>query len=373
MRVAPKNTKMNTRFWTWPIAIYLFLGGLGGGTIFMAGIFFFMGLPNVNAMVEFYGVLAPEAVLYSTGAPLGFAIFLGIVCLALGCLLLIFELGQPKLFVRAFITKTAIIKWGAVLLTIAMIAALIWWVIFYWPHEWNLFWYEWTGIGVGAAAVAMVASMGLMVYTGVLLSSMKARPFWNTPAVPILFTVSALSTGCALLSLWLGGSPLEFWMFAPYREGFEIVAVIGFSPMEYVYEMLHLIDTILVVAEIIILLLFVVMQYSSNELGAKKVAARWIKGETKVVFWGGMIVLGLLVPLGCYLAGGAVIAGIVAPVLALCGGLLLRFLFVYNNDRRGIPGEVKYFDRLPDKGDPILHPYWENNGGKAYVTKGAMR
>ena len=365
MRVAPKNTKMSTRFWTWPIAIYLFLGGLGGGTIFMAGIFFFMGLPYVDAMINYYGLLAPEAVLYSTGAPVGFGIFLGVVCLALGCLLLIFELGQPKLFVRAFITKTAIIKWGAVLLTVAMIFALIWWVIFFWPHEWNLFWYSWAQIGIVSAAIAMVASMGLMVYTGVLLSTMKARPFWNTPAVPILFTVSALSTGCALLSLWLNGCPFEFWMFAPYVEDPMVAYVIGFSPSEYVYEMLHLIDTVLVVAEIIILMLFVILQYSSNEVGAKRVARRWISGETKVVFWGGMVVCGLLVPLFCYLYGGE-LAGIVAPVLALLGGLLLRFLFVYNNDRRGIPGEQAYFDRLPDHDDQIFHPYWENNGGKAY-------
>ena len=367
MRVAPKNTKMNTRFWTWPIAIYLFLGGLGGGTIFMSGIFFFMGLPNINAMVDYYGAVAPEAVLYSTGAPVGFGIFVGIVCLALGCLLLIFELGQPRLFVRAFITKTAIIKWGAVLLSVAMIFALVWWVIFFWPPQWGLFWYEWVNIGVVCAGIAMVASMGLMVYTGVLLSSMKARPFWNTPAVPILFTVSALSTGCALLSVCLQGCPLEFWMFAPYAENELIPMIIGFSPYEYVYEMLHLVDTILVVAEIIILLLFTIMQYSSSELGAKRVARRWISGETKVVFWGGMIVCGLLIPLCCYLVGGEILAGIVAPILALLGGLLLRFLFVYNNDRRGIPGETKYFDRLPDKDDPIFSPYWEGNGdSKAY-------
>lgn len=358
-----RHEKMNKRFWTWPIAIYLFLGGLGGGTLFMSGILYFF--LNIK---------------YS----LGFTILLGIVMLALGCLLLIFELGQPKLFVRAFIAKTAIIKWGAVLLTIAMIAAIVWWT-YYWPVEWNLFWYSWDWLEPAAIIVAMVASMGLMIYTGVLLSSLKAKPFWNTPILPVIFTVSAMSTGTAMVALCSAGSPIDFWMILTLESSANNVlagelgltgdelSMIGSmfassaeayleSEVEYTVSFMHMLDTLLVIVELVVLLLFVVMQYSSNEITAKNVARRWLVGETKFTFWGGMIVCGLLIPLVSYLSGLHMLTEYMAPVLVLLGGLLLRFLFVYNNDRREIPGTAAYYDRLPSKDSLILHPYWEKTG-----------
>ncbi len=330
---------MNTKFWKWPIAVYLFLGGLGGGTIFLSMIFFYM--------------------LGTPGELLAWPVFLGVVMLALGCLLLIFELGQPKLFVRAFITKTAIIKWGAVLLSIAMIGALLWW-IFFWPAQWQCFWYEWTWLRDFGAIFAAVSSLGLMIYTGILLSSMKARPFWNTPAVPILFTVSALSTGSALLAMSLGGG-LDFLFFPRADITFTFAGAYGFA-----YELCHTIDTILIVAEIIILLLFVVMQYSSSDVTAKAVAKRWLAGNTALIFWGGMIVVGLLCPLLCYLSGITFLTAFLAPVLALAGGVLLRFLFVYNNDRRDIEGTSRYFDRLPSKDAEFLHAAWNKDSFGGY-------
>ncbi len=54
--------------------------------------------------------------------------------------------------------------------------------------------------------VAGVAGFGVMVYTGVMLSTLKAHAFWATPALPVLFTVSALSTACAAIALSLGGA-----------------------------------------------------------------------------------------------------------------------------------------------------------------------
>ncbi len=338
-----RQAKMNKRFWTWPIAIYLFLGGLGGGTLFMSGILYFLGVRLT----------------------LGFGIIVGVAMLALGCLLLIFELGQPKLFIRAFVAKTAIIKWGAVLLAIAMVAGIVWWA-FYWPYDWNLFWYSWTGLMEAAIVICMVSSMGLMIYTGILLSSMKSKPFWNTPAVPVIFTISAMSTGTALVSLCTAGSPIDFWMFQTLETMVSSLGSYGilYAGMEisYITSVMHFIDIILVIVELIVLLLFTVMQYSSSEVTAKQVARRWLIGETKWVFWIGMIVIGLVVPLAIYLIGEHTLSAYVAPILVLCGGLLLRFLFVYNNDRREIPGTALYYDKLPDKNSAILHPYWEKTG-----------
>ena len=43
-----------------------------------------------------------------------------------------------------------------------------------------------------------------------------------------------------------------------------------------------------------------------------------------------------------------------AAVLALCGGLLLRFLIVFTDDRAEIPGETRYFSRLKKPGTEFM-------------------
>lgn len=58
-----------------------------------------------------------------------------------------------------------------------------------------------------------VAAIGVMGYTGVLLSSMAAVEFWNTWLLVALFVVSAVSCGCAFISFSafiLSGSAQRF-------------------------------------------------------------------------------------------------------------------------------------------------------------------
>ena len=50
-----------------------------------------------------------------------------------------------------------------------------------------------------ATWVALAAGFSVAVYTGLLLSSMPAVPFWASPLLPVLFTFSALSCGSALI------------------------------------------------------------------------------------------------------------------------------------------------------------------------------
>ncbi len=51
----------------------------------------------------------------------------------------------------------------------------------------------------GLGTVIAVLGFGIMLYTGLLLGLLKAVPFWNTPALPLLFVLSALSTGVAIV------------------------------------------------------------------------------------------------------------------------------------------------------------------------------
>lgn len=337
MNHAMEPNKLEKHFWIWPIAWYLFLGGLGGGSLFVSG------LLDIVFGVEY--LLAP-------------GVLLAIACLGFGSLLLIFELGQPKVFLRVFLSSTAIIKWGACLLILAMGFGFVYF-LFWLPPSWNLFWYDWVWLRDLCAACMALFGLCVVVYTGVLLCTMKSKPFWNTPALPVLFTVSALSTATALLALaslswdipWL----VEFW-FGSYA-GVPVFMEGLRHTNELIVEILHIADTILVVAEVVVLLLYVFLMRASGNVSAKAIALEWISGKKAVLFWVGMMGLGLLLPFGLYMLGGPG-ATFVAPVLVLAAGLLLRFLIVYSDRRRAIPGEERFYARMP-KGDERFLQEWK--------------
>ena len=236
------------RYWGWQIALYLFLGGLGGGILFLTWVMSTFVFPGVDLTQAF---MLPN--------------FIALLVIAFGLFCLVEELGQPPVFYRAYVTATSIIKWGAVLLTIASFGDLFW-LLGNWspatPVLGFLSVFNFLGglSGVWLAAAGL-SGFGIMVYTGVMLSTLKAHSFWSTPALPVLFTTSALSTACA-----------------------------------------------------------------------------------GIIFWIGMVGLGLVVPLICNATGNPLAAN-VACVLVLCGGCLLRFLCVWSDDRQPIEGENRYYWR----------------------------
>jgi len=329
------NNKLTKHFWFWPIAWYLFLGGLGGGTLTIAGIFDLA----FRGGVELDGVIVgPMAYV---GSVFSLAVFIAIACLGIGSFLLIFELGQPKVFLRVFLSRTAIIKYGACLLILAMGFGFVYF-LFFLPPEWNLFFYSWIWLRDICCICMMVFGLSVVVYTGVLLSSMKSKPFWNTPALPVLFTVSALSTASALMAITAGMWPASTFDFYHMH----VVT-------EFIVKNLHTIDMVLVLVEVVVLVIYVLMMYGAGNVTARAVALKWLKGSFAVPFWFGMLFMGLLVPFGCYLAGG-ICAEFVAPVFVLAAGLLLRFMIVYSDARRAIPGEERYWARIPKGNEKFL-------------------
>ncbi|MCD8316744.1 MAG: polysulfide reductase NrfD, partial [Eggerthellaceae bacterium] len=307
---------MKNHYWKWPIALYLFLGGLGGGIICLSWIF-----DLVFGVGPFYVM----------------SVFIGVCCMGVGCVFLVFELGQPTVFLRVFTTATAIIKWGAVLLSVSMISGFIYFISYFFVQygsPQNL-------LQTICLWIAGITGACVMVYTGVLLASLKAHSFWATPALPVLFTISALSTGCAALSytggIWPYPSPIIRYLMG---------------------EIIHATDTVLIIIEMIVLLLYVLMFLGAGNETAKKVALRWVKGSLAPWFWAAMMGGGLALPLVLYFIGG-VAASYVAPAFVLAGGLLLRFLVVYSDDREPLPGEVRFYSRLP-KGEEKFLTAWTN-------------
>ena len=313
-----KEIQYKHRYWGFQIATYLFLGGLGGGILFLSWV--------MSAFV-FPGEDLTQALMLPN--------FIALLAIVLGLFFLVEELGQPPVFYRAYVTATSIIKWGAVLLTIASFGDLFW-LLGNWSPEVPILGFlsvfnflgGLSSVWLGAAGIA---GFGIMVYTGVMLSTLKAHSFWSTPALPILFTTSALSTACAGIMLSLCGWP-------------GVAAMSDLVAAHHVHELLHVLDIILGFAELTILLVMVLSFLGAGNRTQQRVAQRWVKGSYAGWFWIGMIGLGLVVPL-IMNASGNPAAGTIACILVLCGGCLLRFLCVWSDDRQPLEGENKYYFR----------------------------
>jgi polysulfide reductase chain C len=307
---------MREHVWTWPIAGYLFLGGLGAGmTLVVAAADLFLGLGSLFAL----------------------SILGAIVALGLGSFLLIFELGRPLQFWRVFSRQTAVLTFGA-----WMVIGLVIIDVLY--FSFLSAWFPWSGLSGGQAVFAVLAavlSCGVLIYTGVELSSMKARSFWNTPALPVLFVASGILTGAgadlALVGLW--PSPENVLMLLVAK------------------ELLALATLGLIVTTLFITLLYVLMMFTSANAIAHRAAARWLTGSYAAAFWGGLIGAGLVLPLLLLTVGGS-FALALSSVLVIVGGLFLRFLVVYSDDRKEFDGEALRKSRLPRGDEEFLKSDW---------------
>lgn len=289
--------------WGAPIAMYLFLAGLGAGAFVAA---------------TAAGRMAPQA---KRTVRAGRVIALGAVAVGLVLLMVDAKGGflHPWRFALLLGNVQSVMTWGVVFLAaFVVIAAVV--VVRDLLKKSVPFGLEATGCGF-AIAVAM--------YTGVLLGVVKTFPLWNSAVLPFLFLVSAMSTGvCAVFLFARLVCPSE-------------VEKLAF--LERVHGWLPWVETVLVVA----LLFFVGL---SSEAGAASVVAL-LTGQWALVFWLGFVVVGLALPLVLHLAQGRVGAGVrdacgaevhgvcpqvesgracgaVSDVATIVGGFLLRYLVV---------------------------------------------
>lgn len=343
-------------YWEWMIATYLFLGGLGGGIFGLTAILALFVYPEATASVQL---------------ACAWPCFLAILCLGFGCLLLVLDLGQPLLFYRAFIKSTSVICWGGRVLSVALIFGFIWFLSFI-PWEWfapvaNFL----VPFREFCLALAGIGGLCVVLYTGIFLSSLKAHSFWATPALPVLFTISALSTACAAIALSIGWWPMDvnyqvinesnltqFYQAAVFGDTTAAMLYNNYVVIGAIKHLLHLVDVILVICEIVVLLVMVLSFLGAGNKTQNAAAHRWVDGSWKYFFWIGMICCGLVLPEILYIGLAETIAStVIAPILVLLGGLLLRFLIVYSDDRQPLPGEKIYYGRLVGDDAEFLHKW----------------
>lgn len=283
--------------WGWEIPVYLFLGGLVAGFMIISGYFTFKGHHKHSSFSSFY---LPH---------------LSLIFLSLGMLALFLDL-EHKLYVwRLYMTFKfkSPMSWGSWVLLLVYPA--LWLntlvsipkpfrnriLIFDRISEWiNRHPMLTKNIGV----LNMLTGAVLGMYTGILLSTLGARPLWSSSMLWVLFLTSGLSSAAALVH-----------MITTDRHERELSAKA---------------DNGFLIFELFIFVLFFIGMVTSTR-AHRNAAALLLTGPYAAVFWVFVILLGILLPLGIQLlaVNHKIKHTPVAPVLVVLGGLLLRFVIVF--------------------------------------------
>ena len=282
--------------WGWEIPVYLFLGGMVAGMMIISGYFLFKGR-NKESNCSCFWVPGVSLILLSVGM---FALFL--------------DLEHKLYFWRLYTTFqiTSPMSWGAWILALvypAITANLLlrlpkkvtdkYAVLKNASEKINA--HPWLIKNIGVVNMILGALVGM--YTGVLLSSLGARPLWNTSVLWLLFLVSGLSSAAAFVH-----------MVAKNKEERELLAKAdnGFLTFE-----------ILVIAMMLIGLL-------TSTSAHKAAASLLLTGPYAAFFWVFVILLGIIIPLIIQLlaVNHKINHTPLAPIMVIIGGILLRFVIV---------------------------------------------
>jgi polysulfide reductase chain C len=306
MMTEPVHPVRNVRYlrpqkeWKEVIAIYLYLAGMGAGSFVIGTLVHWMG-------VKLNPSLLPSVDLF--GYPLNLSkvpIFWGPIMVAIGAPFLILDLGIKWRFLYACLNpRTSWVARGFIILSIFIVSGLVLLAKSVLPFE-GL--YPESALWRVLELIALAFAFGTAIYTGILLKATKSIPLWNTYLLPLLFLVSALSTGSMSIILSTLGTGL-------------------ISHDSGVMKGLMGGEQILVVIEGIVLYLFLSRTYRGAEQGKDSVRLL-LFGEMKLIFWGGIVVLGFIFPvilesIASLFPGNAALI-FVAGILLLCGGFFLR-------------------------------------------------
>ena len=287
------------QIWGWEVPVYLFLGGLVAGLLILHSLVVL--LRKEQDMPASYGIVPMLAV------PL-----LG---LGLGALFLDLEYKPHVLqFYTAFRLGSPM-SWGSwVLLLVVFTGGLSGFSALT-----RTSWYRGSVLPKarrlqrladfagrrrrGLAKLNLALGMVLGIYTGVLLSSFAARPFWNSALLGPLCLVSGASAGIALAAL-LSRAPEE-------------------------RHLLVRLDLVLLLVEAVIVVLWLLGMSNAGDAGRDAVALV-LGGSYTAVFWLLFFTVGLIVPFFLEIMSlrRRWSETLVAPALVLFGGVVLRFVLV---------------------------------------------
>jgi formate-dependent nitrite reductase membrane component NrfD len=281
--------------WGWEIPVYLFLGGWVAGSMIIGG------------------YLARKGRQPGDGCVCHVLPWLGLALLSLGMGALFLDLEHRLYVWRMYLTlqPASPMSWGGWILVLVYPVLLLG-ALASIPAD--LLSRSPTVAGLAArlrnpvaarrlGTVSIVAGVALGIYTGILLSSLGARPLWSSAALGPLFLVSGLSTGAAFAHLIA-------------RNADEQAALLRA-------------DNVFLMVELALIALILVGLLTASAVHANA-AALLLGGPYTAVFWVFVVGLGIVLPLQlqALMVSHRIAHTAVAPLLVIGGGLALRFVIV---------------------------------------------
>ncbi len=259
--------------WGLPVVWYLFLAGVGAGALTASASVLLRGggggFGGAHVDIARYGAfLAPLPVI-------------------VGCFALIFELGTFEAghwfrWINLYkVINLSPMSIGTWLLTFFIGVSVVYAYTFV-PNA-PFLGERQVRLRKALAWVSVPLGIATAVYTGILLGAMPARPFWNSPILALLFMLSSISTGVALILLARG---ILYRTRSPETER---------ARQESDY-LLTATDVMLIGFELMVIFLFIM--YAQLTIGGVKEAVAVILpgGDLAVLFWVGVVLVGLLIP-----------------------------------------------------------------------------
>jgi polysulfide reductase chain C len=270
--------------WRWLIAAYLFLAGVGGGAYLTGVLAAFAGLTTIGKGTD-----------WTLISKIG--VFLGVPCVLIGTFFLLADLGKPLNAWRVWMKPgTSWIARGTIIIVLFMIFAAIQTAFWIWPFPGAIQ----NARGVIAILGAVFAFL-TVIYTGLLLGYSQPIALWRTALLPVLFFVSATSTGIMAIVL--------------------IGQYLGMS--EGQLRLLAHVDALILLFEMFVLIVFLYNAYRIIE--SRFSVRRILAGPVATAFWLGVVACGLILPFFLELLGAGATAASLAAILGLVGGLCLRY------------------------------------------------
>lgn len=254
--------------WGWQPALYLFLGGMGGGCFLTAAILYLKDAAHNRRTVCA-------------------SMWAATISLAVGLLLLLAELITPVRGLMMWQSFSHFTSWMTFGAWGAFAAIVVFGLSAIFATE---------KVKVPASVRRTLAIIGIIlgafvaVYTGMLLMAPASVPFWNTPLLPLLFTVSAFDTGVALVEVMAMVAARKDPLAADAKRFLERCVVV------------------LVAVEMVVLAAFMVAALAGSGSDAEGAtaaasASMLVEGPLAGWFWVLLVAAGLALPLAVAIAG----------------------------------------------------------------------
>lgn len=173
--------------WGWKVSTYLWTKSIGAGAFFIPALMLAFG----GSLTNLFGAVAA---------------FLSLVCIGITTFLLVWDLKQPKRFLKIVLRpqKRSWLALGAFILIAFTVFGGLWFLATAGQVEEVRGWVpvpqDWLRLAQMALAIpAALLAIASAVYSAFLFSQAEGRDLWQSPLLPVNLFLHALSAGSALL------------------------------------------------------------------------------------------------------------------------------------------------------------------------------